>query len=81
MDYTQEQAERDAAKFEQMASEAEVKAGLYRVEASNCQDRVGHKKVHMPNLGPNSASNPPICQDCKKPQDQWIDGEECIPIE
>jgi len=74
MPYTLDQAEKDKIKFERMAAEADkqgdkVMAGLYRVEASNCLERVGMKKAHKPNLGPYSDNNPPYCVDCKKPKD------------
>jgi hypothetical protein len=54
-----------------------IVAGIMRVEADN--DRSGWKKAHKPNLGPYSATNPGICQDCGKSQEHWTSGEECVP--
>lgn len=83
MAYTSEQAERDRIEFLKMAVKVDKrgdreKAGLYRVEASNCENRVGMKRAHKPNLGPYSASNPMCCMNCGKPGDQWVEGEECV---
>jgi hypothetical protein len=82
--YTKEQAEKNKAEYERMAKEAEAKgdrlmAGVWRVEASNCMDRIGMTKAHKPNLGPYSPKNPAYCEDCDLPLKQWKDDEECIP--
>ncbi len=84
MSYTPAQAAADTQKFLEMAQEAEAKgdqntAGLYRVEAHNCIDRVGMRKAHKSNLGPYNATNPKHCMHCKKPGREWVEGEECVP--
>jgi len=84
MAYSRQQAATDMMKFLEMAEEAEAAgdratAGIYRVEAHNCIDRVGMKKAHKPNIGPYTAINVMHCMDCGKKGVEWVEGEECIP--
>jgi len=84
MAYSEIQAKRDKAEFERLTNEAELRgdeaeAGLYRIEALNCMQRICMEKAHKPNLGPYSTSNLCYCEDCGKPKSQWVKNEECIP--
>lgn len=86
--YTKEQAEKDQARFEQMADDADkigkpLRACLYRLEAAKCMGMVGKNKPHRPNLDPSSPDNPAHCMDCGKRRDQWGEDEECdmVPME
>ena len=83
--YTREQAEADHRACLERAEAAAasgdpLRAGLFRVEAGNCLDRVGMEKVHRPNLGPYSRTNPCYCLDCGKSREQCVSAlEKCVP--
>ncbi len=55
-----------------------IENGVFAIHMGNV--RKGFTKVHMPNLGPYSDTNPAHCLDCGKLQTQWSSiSETCIP--
>lgn len=83
MIYTKEQAEQDRTRMLATALEHErggdpVRAGILRVEAENCLDRVGMRKVHKASLGPYTESRPKTCLDCGLFGIEWAADDECV---
>ena len=79
--YTQEQATKDVEALRRRADQIGDPrvAGILRVEAANCADRIGMRKAHCPPVGPYTNSNPNVCIHCGAPVEQWVKGEECVP--
>lgn len=83
MPYTRVQAATDIAKLLEREEKAEkdgdvAMAGMCRVEAHNCLQRIGSVKHHKPNVGPYSVENPRQCVHCGR-KGEWAEDEECVP--